>query len=35
MEGRRKACRMVAGKPEGKSHLGDLGIDGRILLKWM
>jgi hypothetical protein len=22
-------------KPEGKNHLRDLGIDGRIILKWI
>jgi len=23
------------GKPEGKNHLGDPGLDGRIILKWI
>ena len=23
------------GKPEGKNHLGDPGVDGRIKLKWI
>ena len=23
------------GKPEGKSHLGDSGVDGRIILRWI
>jgi len=23
------------GKPEGKSHLGDPGVDGRIILRWI
>jgi hypothetical protein len=22
------------GKPEGKDHLGDLGVDGNIILNW-
>jgi hypothetical protein len=30
---RRGACRVLVGKPEGKSHLEDPGIDGRIILK--
>jgi hypothetical protein len=25
----------VEGKPEEKGHLGDLGIDGRIILSWI
>jgi hypothetical protein len=31
----RDAYRVLVGKPEGKSHLGDPGIDGRIILKWI
>jgi hypothetical protein len=27
-------CRVLVGKPEGKNHLEDLGVDGRITLKW-
>jgi len=23
------------GKPEGKSHLGDIGVDGSIILRWI
>jgi hypothetical protein len=32
---RRGAYRAFVGKPEGKNHLEDLGIDGRIILKWI
>jgi hypothetical protein len=28
-------CRVLVGKPEGKSHLEDPGIDGRIILRWI
>ena len=27
--------RVLVGKPEGKSHLGDTGVDGRIILRWI
>ena len=27
------ACRVLVGKPEGKNHLEDPGVDGRIILK--
>ena len=30
---RRGAYGVLGGKPEGKNHLEDLGIDGRIILK--
>ena len=30
---RRRICRVLVGKPEGKNHLKDLGVDGRIILK--
>jgi hypothetical protein len=32
----RKACRILFGKPEGYIyHLEDLGLDVRIILKWI
>jgi len=27
--------RVLMGKPEGKSHLGDPGVDGRIIFRWI
>jgi hypothetical protein len=27
--------RVLVGKPEGKSHLGDPGVDGRVILRWI
>jgi hypothetical protein len=30
----RKGYKILVGQPEGKNHLQDLGIDGRILLRW-
>jgi len=32
---RRGVYRVLVGKPEGKNHLGDLGVDGRIILRWI
>jgi hypothetical protein len=32
---RRDACRVLVGKPEGKSRLEDPGVDGRIILRWI
>jgi hypothetical protein len=32
---RRDVYRVLVGKPEGKSHLGDPGIYGRIILRWI
>ena len=32
---RRGACRGLVRKPEGKRPHGRLGMDGRIILKWM
>jgi hypothetical protein len=31
---RRGAYRALVGKPEGRKHLEDPGVDGRIILKW-
>jgi hypothetical protein len=31
---RRGAYMALVGKPEGRNHLEDPGIDGRIILKW-
>jgi hypothetical protein len=31
----RNVYQIFVGKPEGKNHLEDLGIDGRIILKWI
>jgi hypothetical protein len=30
----RNVCRVLVGKPEGKDHLKDQGVDGRIESKW-
>jgi hypothetical protein len=27
--------RGLLGKPEGRDHLGDPGVDGRIILRWI
>ena len=32
---RRGLYRVVVGKPEERDHLGDPGIDGRIILRWI
>jgi hypothetical protein len=32
---RRSAYRALVGKPEGRNHLEDPGVDGRIILKWI
>jgi hypothetical protein len=32
---KRGAYRILVGRPEGGDHLGDPGIDGRIILKWI
>jgi hypothetical protein len=32
---RRGAYRALVGKPEGRRPLGDPGVDGRIILKWI
>jgi len=31
----RAVCSVLVGKPEGKSHWGDLGVDGWIILGWI
>jgi len=33
--GERGVYRVLVGKPEGRSHWGDLGVDGRIILGWI
>jgi hypothetical protein len=35
MGDRRVAYRVLGGKPDRQSHLEDLGMDGRIILKWI
>jgi hypothetical protein len=32
---RRGVYRVLVGKPEGKSHLEDPGVDRRIILRWI
>ena len=27
--------RILVGNPEGKNHLGDPGVDGRIIFRWI
>jgi hypothetical protein len=34
-EGKERRYRVLVGKPEGRDHLGDQGVDGRIILKWI
>jgi hypothetical protein len=31
----RNAHNILVGKPEGKNHLKDLGVDGNIILQWI
>ena len=33
--GEERCIQGSGGKPEGKRHLEDLGIDGRIILRWI
>jgi hypothetical protein len=35
MEERSDVYKVLVGKPEAKNHLGDPGIDGRIILRWI
>jgi hypothetical protein len=32
---RRYSCRFLMGKPEGRRHLEDPVVDGRMILKWI
>ena len=34
MGDRRGVYRVLVGKSEGKNHLEDTGVDGRIILRW-
>jgi hypothetical protein len=29
------ACKILVGRPEGRHHLRDPGVDGKIILKWI
>lgn len=31
----KKVCKVLVGKPEGKNHSEDRGVDGRMLSKWI
>jgi hypothetical protein len=33
--GDENACNVLVGKPEGKNHLGDLRVSGRIIRRWI
>jgi hypothetical protein len=35
MRERRDEYRVLVGKPEGRNHLEDPGVDWRIILKWI
>jgi hypothetical protein len=35
MGDKRGTSKVLVGKPEGKSHFGDPGIDGRKILRWI
>jgi len=35
MGDRRGVYRVLVGKPEGKNHLGDPDVDGRVMLRWI
>ena len=32
---RRVVYTILVGKPEGRNHLEDLGLDGRIIVRWI
>jgi hypothetical protein len=31
----RTVYKILVGKPEGRDHVEDVGIDGRVILKWI
>jgi hypothetical protein len=35
MGNNRGVYRVLVGRPEGKNHLEDPGVDGRIILRWI
>jgi hypothetical protein len=35
MEEERKVYRVLVGEPEGKRHLEDQGVDGKVLPEWI
>jgi hypothetical protein len=35
MEDRRGVYRVLVGKPEGNVNVEDLGVDGKIILRWI
>jgi hypothetical protein len=35
MKSRRMSYKYLVGKPEGRNHSEDLGVDGKIILEWM
>jgi len=35
MRERRGVYRVLVGKPEGKDYLGDPGVDGKTVLRWI
>jgi hypothetical protein len=35
IEERKGVYRILVGKPEERDHLGDPGVDGRIILRWI
>jgi len=35
MEEMRSACTFLVVKPKGRDHMGDLGIDARVILKFI
>jgi hypothetical protein len=35
MGDRRGAYRILVGRPEGRDHLEDIGVDGKVIAKWI